>query len=560
MTGRSDSSVPYLVGWDEDVGLWVQHEDGKTGKTDSVHIIRASAWRLASAGLDGVLSRLPAGRALRRIREAQATTGGKRGCFWWKWEDVGVTDTNSGFFTSLGLLVLRLESGRQLAPEDLAVLDGMLRECVHWFRLQTDGLDERRLRYPNMCLGDLVCRWLLMELFEERNDPVVEELVARAVAYWRDCEWGWGEHLSDLYAKVTQGELVALLVLAKRLPPGTAAAVEALLRELDDIDMAYAGGPRVPTIRCYSMQESPWTPERREGWCRPYRDLMVDEAVREAGASFQCMAALAHRRGLRERLGAARAPGGSVETACYRGAVALARVEPDWRIGVMSRYPVMEDTDHIQWGLHWQSMPVAFHHRRGDWGYLQWEAEEHGTVRALPARGRHDRPSCVLSDDHPQAAVGRTFGFRRGSAFLALRRLDAVASGWPCVIDRFRLVSSTVSAPVTDESGGWRRVLLDYGGSVLTLAFRPLEGDVRSSCGAAGASEWRWDHAYTWTGASPKRLAGLWLLSMGAGPAELPAVEPDAGRWRVLWSDGGTLELDPFAEPASGAFRVSGHP
>ena len=113
MTERLES---YRDGWDSELGLWIQHEDGKTGRTDPVHIIRASAWRLASAGIDGALDRVPAGRALRRIREAQVTAGGRRGCFWWKWEDVGVTDTNSGFFTSLGLLVLRIESGRRLAP------------------------------------------------------------------------------------------------------------------------------------------------------------------------------------------------------------------------------------------------------------------------------------------------------------------------------------------------------------------------------------------------------------------------------------------------------------
>jgi hypothetical protein len=325
------------------------------------------------------------------------------------------------------------------------------------------------------------------------------------------------------------------------MPSATARLCERLLRDTLAIDAAYAGGPRVPTIRCYALDRTPLT--YMPGVYKPWRDLMQPWSADRRSQSHMIMADVAYRHGLKERF--ADVPprtNAFVDVTCYGDAKALAVVTDTWRMGAMTRYPIMEGVDHRPWGLHWQSMPVAFFRSQGDWGFLQWVAEEDGTLRALPALQRDDLTTHVLSDACAEAAVGRTFGRRCGNGFLVLRRLDAVAPAWPYVTDRFRLLDATCARPVASTDGEWRRLEWPYGAETLTLAFHPLEGSVQTSL-----QDWRWEQRYEWQSHRPQRLAGLWLLAMGQGAAALPVVAKDEDRWRVTCADGSALPLAPFA-------------
>jgi hypothetical protein len=317
-----DEKTPlfYRDNWDVDVGMWSRGDDGR-GNAGVFHLVRDNAWTLVSAGFDGLLREVPAGRVLAGIQGCQERSGPRRGCFWWKREDGRLGDTNSGFFTGMALIALRFEFASQLLPSDLALLDTILRDSRPWFHGETTPLDEGRMRYPNRTLGDLACRWLLMELFDERNDPETEEALARGLAYYRDSPWGWGEHMSDLYGKVCQGQLTALLAYARRMPPETVGLCESLLRDTMAIDEAYAGGPRVPTIRCYALDKTPL--DHMPGVYRPWRSLTVPWSAERRSRSHMIMASVAWRHGLHERFTVPAARAERVEVPCYGGTRAL---------------------------------------------------------------------------------------------------------------------------------------------------------------------------------------------------------------------------------------------
>jgi len=531
----------YTENWDEKVGLWVSR-NAKTGPSGRGHVMRANAWKLVSAGMDGVLDKVQAGRVLRGLRKAQIKDGAMRGNFWWAWEDGRATDSNSAFFTGLALLILRMEFGDKLSAEDCGTLDEMLSELRVWNRRETNPLNESKLRYPNKCLGELTCMWLLAEL-EDEIPPHTEKTLAKGLAYYRDKDWGWGEHLSDLYGKICQYELVALLCYGKRLPQELRASVASLLGELLAIDAIYAGGPRVPTIRCYEMDRSPRTPSRSSAVFQPYRTLMTPWDGQGGPTGMRIMACLAYRHGLHKRLPAPAPSPRQVTIACHGQADALAVVHPRWRIGAMSRYPLSVDVNVKTHGLHWQTMPVAFWHVAGDWGYLQWMTREDGVTRALPALGRHERPSCVLSNKDPKARVGQTFGRRHGEEFLVLRRMPAVAEGWPWLIDRFRLVDATTAKPKTDTVNGWQRCVLRYDKEVLTLAFRPLAGKAQVKLRQGNDRELLWEARFGLRRKRQERLAGLWFLAVGDDPATPPACDADDTRAEITFPDGAKAEL-----------------
>lgn len=527
-----DWPLAYRERWDEQVGLWTHHPIVSPGQTSSSHWIRDNAWMLVSAGFDGLLRELPTGRVLARLREAQVQEGPEQGGFWWAWEDRRIKDANSGFFTVLGLLVLRHEFYDSMGETERSLLEALLRTAQPWFRRRTEPLTEAILRYPNRCLGDLVCRWLLMERFDSENDPPTEEALRKALRYLQESHWGWGEHLSDLYAKVCQGALTALLAYGRRLPNDVVSIAERLWQDLEAIDAAYAGGPRVPTIRCYALAEPPGT--HMPGVYRPWRDLMVPWGPEHRRGSFGVLAVVAHAHGLHRRFPVSSSPRSpSVEVPCYGGTRALAAVTPSWRMGVMTRYPLMKGVDHRAWGLHWQSMPVAFAHQAGDWAFLQWEAEEDGTMRALPAFQRDNLPSRVLSDVEPAAAVGHTFGWREGEVFLVLRRMEAVSPRWSYLTDRFRILGSTWTGAVETREGPWRGLNLSYDGLTLRMGYCPLEGEPQTSWYQSSEGAWHWDHRYAWDKNRSVRPAGLWLLQMSGAAIELPDVTLRDGVGRV---------------------------
>jgi hypothetical protein len=104
----------------------------------------------------------------------------------------------------------------------------------------------------------LRCRWLLLEALGQQAERqrVAAEMLASA-RYWREENWGWGEHMSNIYASVLLDQLSVLLMLAQDLPAAVRREYTALRDDLLAIEDAYGSGPRAPMIRDYNFTGSP---------------------------------------------------------------------------------------------------------------------------------------------------------------------------------------------------------------------------------------------------------------------------------------------------------------
>jgi hypothetical protein len=109
----------------------------------------------------------------------------------------------------------------------------------------------------------------------------------------------------------------------------------------------------------------------------------------------------------------------------------------------MSRFPIMPCTDHQNWGLSWQSFPVAMWRPEGDWAYLQWETRAGSRIRAHPAE---DKRTAYLGNSLAQmvnpAIVGQTFSLQQGGDILCLRLMPLISGEWDQLHDRLRLIDS----------------------------------------------------------------------------------------------------------------------
>jgi len=548
--------------WSEDIGLW--RNKSKHGRIK--HDIRANATKLVLAANLDVLDQVPTERVLSRIRQAQATRGNLRGNFWWSWEDGRVTDRNSGFFTTIQLLALHFAYRDRLSEQARKDLDHMLTEAQHWFRNRVYPITDKKLRYPNAYFGDFVCLWLIRET-SGRIDETIQADLGRVVTYYLEQEWGWGEHLSDVYSKILQNELLAMLTWGRSVSAGNRDALMEMLTELTRIDALFAGGPRVPAMRNKSMLSRSVVGEAYEErhdkpnpHFRPYNEqLRADSA---GGFTIATLAARS-RPELVKSLMLPRNAQRKVDIACHGGIRAVAWVDERWRIGVMSYYPIFADMlGHPGHGLGIQDIPVAFWHARGDWAYLQWAAYEEGKVHALPAKDNSTamlQELCRLSDLDPEACLAETMGIRDENQFLVLRRIPHVAKSWQWVADRLRLIEGSETREQSDEVGSWHRLLLHYPEEVLTVAFRPVgeavpalirEGEGRERFWGA-----RWHLA---DGNRPTELLGLWFFAVGPAPAAPPPLRPRDGAIEVALSSGRRYRLDVGAEQPWQRMDVAG--
>jgi|694.fasta_scaffold30552_3 hypothetical protein len=537
----------YLVGWDESVGLWKRSGAGHTKTLQgsaTVHEGPTAAARLVAAGLDGQLDALPTGRVLAALESMQEVAGPRTGCFRWYHEEREIRDTNAAFFIGLPLVVLRAEFADRLAPADRVVLDRMLTRLRTWCdREAASPLP----RYPNKHLGDLVCAWLLAEQLGGETPELPDRLRA-AARYWRDAEWGWGEHMSDIYARTCLDELAMLLLVSQRLPPDIRMAYEQLRDELLRINDLYAGGPRVPAIRSYAFSRGTKGGSYRDA-VRPWKtdDLLTTDL-------FQPLRGLADRLGWHAAAPAAAPAAERLEVACHGGSRAMAVIDGPLRLGAMSRYPIMDGIDQRTWGLSWQSFPVAAWHAAGDWCYLQWEAVEDGRRRAHPAETRavsyHDNALSLQLDPPP---VGQTFAVRHGSAFVVLRRMPRTSGGWQELIDRVRLTGRHGQVEELEDAAG-RRLRLTYPAENgpprrLTIRFLGLDQQLIPELTRDG------DRTIDWTVRHPRAAdsrppLGLWVWSLGDDLVAAPRIERIDAGWRLSWpQDGGrfALRIDPDA-------------
>ncbi|MCX5660553.1 MAG: hypothetical protein NTW19_12640 [Planctomycetota bacterium] len=531
------ASLPdfYAQGWDERVGLWKRAGAGHTLGTHQlpeVHEGRSNASRLIAAGLDGLLGRIPVGRVLAALQTMQAVDGPRRGCFRWYLEDAEIRDTNAAFFIGLPLIVLRIRWGDQLGPDDRARLDAMLAGLAAWFEAEAA---QHLVHYPNKHLGDLTCAWLLAEA-TRHVPPTLPDQMRSSAKYWREQEWGWGEHMSDIYSTVCLDELGMLRLLSKSLPPDIRREYEGLRDELLAIEDAFAGGPRVPAIRSYAFAATP-----KGGGYRAAVRAWDNKAI-SPNSHGPSLRSLAFELGWHASVPAPGTLASEIDVACFGGASARATIAGPLRLGAMSRYPIMEGIDHQTWGLSWQSFPVAAWHAQGGWMFLQWETNEGGERRSHPSESQSTsylRNSLSSKIDPPP--VGRTWSLKVGRSFVVLRRMPKWSPDWPEVIDRLRVVDLRSERRDQRHEGAWSQIRFQFAeGSMpenaIAVSFIDLTGTKRpvSAENTFKGIDWTVHHPRGEHEAGGSAL-GLWTFSLDDALAQPPTVAATPDGWRANW-------------------------
>jgi hypothetical protein len=231
---------------------------------------------------------------------------------------------------------------------------------------------------------------------------------------------------------------------------------------------------------------------------------------------------------------------------CYGGSQAHAHLKKRWRMGVMSRYPIMEGLDdNPKWGLAWQSMPFALSSEGDDWGFLQWEVHDRDVVTAHPALHRWDSVKSLGLE--PNVGKGETFGLPWQSGFLILRRISHVPAAWNLAVDRLRLRRGRGTTLQQGGHPGTFAISLGAADQTLYVNYLPLRG--APGAGTLNpAEEWATLDFQIDLKAGPG-YAALWWF--GETPLRINAQEPEGNSVRIsAGEDFLDIKLDasePFA-------------
>ncbi len=386
--------------------------------------------------------------SLKSLRQMQVLDGGTHhGCLSSYYEEKGTADTNAAFFVGLSLQLLYQNETEWLGEEVRAAIREIVTDLSVWFEHELTS-EEGNPRYPNKCLGDLVAGWLAVEVL---GRPASDQLLITThkwCAYWREQQWGWGEHMSDAYTMICLTELSAVLLYCPTLPEAVRTDFRGLFDELIELSDSFDWGSRVPTIRCYGFEETPRL--------YPFRDFInatpagADEVKSgQAGLVTRSYAGAFgywfHQAGW-EIIAPPVCPVKPwMEIPCYGGSVARALVRPNIRIGAMSHYPIMDGVDHLSWGLSWQTFPAALWRPKGDWGFWRWTARSGDYVRAHPAIRKSDAYSGNGLTPHVKPPpIPRMNSTLSPEGKLTMERILPVpdAAQWDEVSDAFCLLDS----------------------------------------------------------------------------------------------------------------------
>jgi len=527
--------------WNAEIGLWTRRGAGHTAPVaaaERVHPGTTAAAQLVAAALVNRLDEVDAGAVLHALRRMQVTDGGNRhGCLKWYWEEPRPVDTNAAFFTGLNLIVLRLGFPAQVERLDAGArdtLEAILRDLSVWF---DQTLSHPSRYYPNKYMGDLVCRWLLIETLGQQTerDRVAAEMLESS-RYWRDANWGWGEHMSNIYAVVLLDQISVLLMLSRDLPVEVRRAYTELRDDLLAIEDAYGSGPRAPMIRDYNFDRSPVHANYRDRVRRP-------ETPSDLSTGNLAMQPVLATLGWSETVPPRAPPQQDIAVPCYGGIVAVARVEGSVRLGTLSRFPLMPQMEHPTWGLSWQTFPVTLRHEQGGWGFLQWRSEMGGQSRAHPAERRAEAYlQNALTFDKLKPIVGRTWSVQEGGHAIVLRIMPELYDPWDGLIDRFRLVEPRAKVSVSEPSGPWTQIVLDFGDRAVSVHHLSLDGHQPRMIQPDGGP-WDWQIAYDAADlAGRKRVANLWAFSLAGRIENAPRLERIEGEeaWELTWNLGTT--------------------
>jgi hypothetical protein len=527
---------PLLDRFDAEAALW--WSDPSRKKHNTIH----TSYQLAKLAQVGRLRDVPVARVLAALRTAQITDGSdKHGNFMQFPQDGKVTDTNAAFFVGLNLCVLRLAYSDQLTPEELARLDQLGRDMQPWFDAE---VSRRSMFYPNKFMGDLVCAWLLSEWLQTPPSETLISTTRDASVYWLQGGWGWAEHLSDLYTRIMCDQIGCVLALAPNLPNDIRRDFEQLRDSLLAIEAAYAGGPRVPSLRSYAFKKKD-TPTPY--WLRVKNWTTPEEAARSGDDKygrlfFDKNLTFTPPAPLGEVSNGAR----FVRVPCLDGETATAWISPTARLGAITRFPLSKDWEQRTWGLAWQSFPVAFADAAEGWGFLRWRTTENGVERPQPAFDRADKSKALISA--APEVLGQTFTRQQGPRLVALRRLSADTHALAALADAFDLIGfSPENLQFTATADGGQRARFTSAGNTWTLGFHPLDSGARAEW-ITGPDGPRWEAR--WTADSLKqspRAAHIWWLAAGEEPAPVISRQatPDAPvSWSFSWPQ--TIPASPW--------------
>ncbi len=537
-----------LLAWNENLGLWGRDSAGHTlpvAQLPRVHSGVESAVLLHALLELTLLDESTFSAALSGLLNLQARSGPRVGCFRWYAEEEEPTDTNAAFFIGLALQLLALEHPHRIPSALRPRLDEAFALLNRWFLAE---LERESPIYPNKYLGDLVCAWLGHELLDLPAPPSLHRDFARALDYWEAKHWGWGEHLSDVYAGVLLAEFSALLLFARRLPPATRAHALRLARGLLAIDDAFGAGPRVPQIRCYDFEQTP----RRT----PFRD-QVGSWPANAGHAWAESRALRRymllpfgpmfaRRGWSSLFPAppAAAPDGrALEIPLAEGARASAWISPALRTGALSRWPLLAGAEHQRWGLSWQTFPAAYWRPDGEWGFLRCTTRHNQELRAHPALNKAKAYlSNALGPGEPPPLM-RTLARQQGPAWIALRSLDPCDT-WHAAHDGFWL-HGLKHAPVPEHSPlAGHSLFLRHADGALRLRHFSLDPAVHPALARHGLDSWHWTATAT--------VPSLWCLEPAlTPPVSSPRLTREGDAVVIHWPrsawDGIRLSTNPVS-------------
>lgn len=514
--------------WDDSVGLWqnpkiASHEGDVGGAV--VHNSRFNAGTLLLAARYGLLDDPRFEQALRALREMQSPTSGN---FRGHLEDQTIKDSNYAFFVSRVLLLLRTGYADQMTAESAALVDEILNGVYPWF--MKNAMHDKAF-YPNAYLGDLVCARLIQEITARPADEVamLKERMVQSARYWEETGWGWAEHMSDTYAGVCLDLLSQYLLFTEDVNTPLYATYRKLLNNLMAIEDVYGEGPRVPALRSYSFSNR-GTRRNYRTRIAPWNPLQVQESHfwRESELIYAAL----YDAGWQERLAPpVEAARSWVSIPCFGGEVAQAVLKDEIRLGSVSRFPLMPHAENINWGLGWQSFPVAFWTPQGDWGFLQWQTVEDGQVKAHPANDRTGARALTSKLNPP--VCGQTFSIQRGGDLLVVRIMPRIMQTWESVSDSFKLINGT--AEITDASidPSFDQVLLSYSNQTVSICSIPSEDGVRAVWEEQGNSKhWKLNYVPTTMGGSDslKMIVDVWGISLNGPITDVPIIEFEADR------------------------------
>lgn len=540
--------------WNAEIGLWRKQGPGHTSPVKNapfVHEGRSASSKLLRMAQVSTLDQQTLESVLKALRHMQTRSKKPelRGCLCWYWEEEAPQDTNAAFFMGMDLILLSLHFPSIIEGTSRLLLDDILADLDFWF---AGEIEKEHSYYPNKYLGDLVCAWLLREIRGsgrlERNRLL--HFIERTAEYWLNSRWGWGEHMSDTYSHVMLNQLSALLLSQKTLPEPALGLCFKLAADLLDIDDTFEGGPRIPTLRSYDFNNIPVRHTFRSS---------VFALPPEEGSDIQAADPLINRKSVRmpgnygllwNALGwhdlfprkAAPCSQGLFTVTCHGEAKATTWFQDGWRLGCLSRFPIMENIDHSTWGLSWQCFPACLWHPDGLWGFWRWESEEPGRSRAHPAFKREDAYlDNALSSPQEILPVGRLSSKRQGPHALMARLMPLAGAKWTSCADAFWLLGLESRPQIKIMSPQWRILEIPANGQS-----RPLPVQIHLLCLEDGPEptlvsqpghSWRW--GVDWPSNDLARrtpLRHLWAMQLGDDTCSPPHWTPTQNGGRLLWT------------------------